>query len=184
LLFRGNAYFFRVFQHRYLCSISAYFEAFIVCQGDVKVTRIACHLGGPYGNDLGTQTGERLDTLYRCRSYPEAWVCGAPGRKTFTHRSAALTWAKKREVELEIPAARAQAHHGAPTVAELVRWYIETFETVSKWQRSKQTHLEFLERHIFGERDALTPTVPELVDHVRSRRAEGAGPATVANDLI
>jgi integrase len=104
--------------------------------------------------------------------------------KTFTHRSAALTWAKQREVELENPDARAQAHHGTPTVAKLIRWYIDTFETVSKWQRSKQTHLEFLERHTFGERDALTLTVPELVDHVRSRRAEGAGPATVANDLI
>ena len=103
--------------------------------------------------------------------------------KTFAHRAAALTWAKHREVALENPNARAQAQHGTPTLAELIRWYIDTFESISKWQRSKQTHLEFLERHSIGKSNALTLAVPALIDHVRSRRADGAGPATVANDL-
>jgi len=67
--------------------------------------------------------------------------------KTFTHRSAALSWARHREVELENPAALTQTRHATITLAELIRWYIDTFETISKWQRSKQTHLEFLERH-------------------------------------
>lgn len=78
--------------------------------------------------------------------------------KTFAHRSAALTWTKHREVELENPSKRATAHHGAPTLAELIRRYIDSFETVSKWQRSKQTHLEFLERHTLGECEALSLT--------------------------
>jgi len=73
---------------------------------------------------------------------------------------------------------------GAPTLAELIRWYIDTFETISKWQRSKQTHLEFLERHSIGKANALALTSAMLIDHVRSRRADGAGPATVINDLI
>jgi hypothetical protein len=68
--------------------------------------------------------------------------------------------------------------------AELIRWYIDTFETISKWQRSKQAHLELLERHALGKCNALTLTSAALIDHVRSRRAKGAGPATVANDLI
>jgi integrase len=88
--------------------------------------------------------------------------------KTFAHRSAAVSWAKQ----------------GAPTLAELIRWYIDNFETVSKWQRSKQAHLEFLERHPLGKLNALTLKVAELLDHVRSRRAKGIGPATVANDLV
>ena len=104
--------------------------------------------------------------------------------KTFAHRSAAVSWAKHREVALENPGALALVQQGAPTVAELVRWYIDNFETVSKWQRSKQAHLEFLERHALGKLNALTLKVAELLDHVRSRRAKGAGPATVANDLI
>jgi hypothetical protein len=58
------------------------------------------------------------------------------------------------------------------------------FETISKWQRSKRAHLELLERHALGKSNALTLTSAALIDHVRSRRAKGAGPATVANDLI
>ena len=104
--------------------------------------------------------------------------------KTFTHRSAALSWARHREIDLENPAALTRKQHGTVTLADLIRWYIDTFETISKWQRSKQTHLEFLERHPIGKANALTLTAAMLIDHVRSRRADGAGPATVINDLV
>jgi integrase len=104
--------------------------------------------------------------------------------RTFAHRSAAVTWAKHREIALEDPTALTRVQQGTPTLAELIRWYIETFATISKWQRSKQTHLEFLERHALGKSDALNLTSAMLIDHARSRRAKGAGPATVANDLI
>jgi hypothetical protein len=80
--------------------------------------------------------------------------------KTFALRSAAASWAKHREVALEQPGALTHVNHGVPTLAELIRWYIETFESVSKWQRSKQAHLEFLERHALGQSDALASRPP------------------------
>lgn len=104
--------------------------------------------------------------------------------RTFTHRTAALSWAKHREVALEDPAELTRQRQSTPTLAELIRWYIDTFETISRWQRSKQTHLEFLERHPLGKTIAHTLTSADLIRHVQSRRAEGAGPATVINDLI
>ena len=104
--------------------------------------------------------------------------------KTFALRTAAISWAKHREVELEKPGSLYRAQHGTPTLAELIRWYIDSFETISRWQRSKQTHLEFLEHHAIGKANALTLTPAVLIDHVRSRRANGAGPATVINDLV
>ena len=104
--------------------------------------------------------------------------------RTFTHRTAALSWAKHREVALEDPAELTRQQLSTPTLAELIRWYIDTFETISRWQRSKQTHLEFLERHSLGKTIAHTLTSADLIRHVQSRRAEGAGPATVINDLI
>jgi len=104
--------------------------------------------------------------------------------RTFMHRTAAASWAKHREVILENPTALVREQHGAPTLAELIRWYIDSFEKVSKWQRSKQSHLEFLENHDIGKANALALTAAMLVDHIRSRRAHGAGPATAANDLI
>jgi hypothetical protein len=63
--------------------------------------------------------------------------------RTFTHRSAALSWARHREVALEDPAELARVRLSTPTLAVLIRWYIDTFETISRWQRSKQTHLRF-----------------------------------------
>ena len=104
--------------------------------------------------------------------------------KTFALRTAAASWAKHREVELENQAVLGRKQHKPVTLAELIRWYIVTFGTISKWQRSKQTHLEFLERHSIGKANALALTSAMLIDHVRSRRANGAGPATVINDLV
>ena len=104
--------------------------------------------------------------------------------KTFMHRSAALSWARHREVELENQAIPGRKQHGPISLAALIRWYIETFETISQWQRSKQSHLEFLERHAIGQVNALDLTAAALIGHVRRRRADGAGPATVMNDLI
>ncbi|MDB6046461.1 MAG: Integrase, partial [Gammaproteobacteria bacterium] len=81
--------------------------------------------------------------------------------KTFTYRAAAEKWAKSREVALEDPTALIRVQHGAPMLSELIRWYIDTFETISKWQRGKQTHLQFLEKHPIGRSNALllTPSV-------------------------
>jgi hypothetical protein len=62
---------------------------------------------------------------------------------TFAHRSAALSWAKHLEVAIEDPAELTRQKQSTPTLAELIRWYFDTFETISRWQRSKQTHLEF-----------------------------------------
>lgn len=103
--------------------------------------------------------------------------------KTFSHRGAAVKWAKSREVALEDPAALVRAEHGEKSLRELIRWYIDEFGTVSKWQRTKQSQLEFLERHPIGKSNALALSSAALIDHVRSRRVAGAGPATVGNDL-
>lgn len=124
------------------------------------------------------------DLVARARPGRHAGIDLVADRKTFALRTAAVSWAKHREVALEEPGALKRVDHGTPTVAELIRWYIDNFEEVSKWQRSKQAHLEFLERHALGKFKALTLTSAELIEHVRSRRASGAGPATVANDLI
>ena len=65
-----------------------------------------------------------------------------------------------------------QVKQGAPTLAALIRWYIETFETISKWQRSKQAHLEFLERHAIGKVNALELTAAAL-DRPRALASSG-----------
>jgi integrase len=43
--------------------------------------------------------------------------------------------------------------------------------------------LEFLERHSIANRDSRYLTAADLIEHIQSRRADGAGPATAANNL-
>ena len=52
--------------------------------------------------------------------------------KTFAHRAAALTWARHREVELEDPAAVTRAQASTQSLARVIRWYIDTFESISR----------------------------------------------------
>jgi integrase len=104
--------------------------------------------------------------------------------RTFSHRSMAVTWARQREVALEDPSAARRPPQEIPTLAKLIRWYIDTFESVSRWQRSKQTHLEYLERHALGKTKVDELTAAQLIRHVQARRAGSAGPAAVANDLV
>jgi integrase len=169
---------------RRFCGISGHCGEFIVCRGDVKETRSACLPEARHGNDQSSQASEWHNALYGNCSHPSRRAILHRESRTFAHRSAALTWAKHREVALEDPGALVREQQGAPTLAELIRWYIDTFETLSKWQRSKQSHLEFLERHKLGKVNALTLTTAMLIDHVRARRADGTGPATAMNDLI
>jgi hypothetical protein len=88
--------------------------------------------------------------------------------RTFAHRASAVTWAKHREVELEKPATLRREQQPAIPLAELIRWYIDTFETISKWQRSKQSHLEFLERREIGKSNVFDLTAATLISHVRT----------------
>jgi integrase len=103
--------------------------------------------------------------------------------KTLSSRAAAGRWATFREAELEDPTAFVRAAAKGTRLRDLIRWYLNEFQAIGKWGRTKQTTLEFLERHKIGEADALLLTVPILVDHIRARRAQGTGPATAGNDL-
>ncbi len=103
--------------------------------------------------------------------------------QTFSTRAAALKWAKRREVELEDPAALALAKHVDTSLASLIKWYRETFRPHSKWQRSKESALNFLEKHDIGKANVLELTTDVLVEHVRKRRLAGISGATAANDL-
>lgn len=89
--------------------------------------------------------------------------------KTFAHRSAAERWGKHREVALEDPSALVRAQQPSTKLASLIRWYIDGFQHVSRWQRTKQAQLVFLEKHPIGETDALSLESATLIDHIRSR---------------
>jgi integrase len=104
--------------------------------------------------------------------------------QTFGTRAEAEHWAQGREDALNDPAASIHSTPASgPTLAALIRWYIHSFSTLAPWGRTKQTALEYLERHPIGQINARALSAAELVDQIRSRRAQGAAASTAGNDL-
>jgi integrase len=103
--------------------------------------------------------------------------------KTFSRRTSAEAWAKRREVELEDPVAMARAGQPASRLGDWIQWYIDEFESFSKWQRTKSASLRQLMHTPLADADIFKITPQILVDHVRQRRSTTAGPATAGNDL-
>jgi len=103
--------------------------------------------------------------------------------KTFAHAALPSGGASTAKWPWKTPSALVRAQQPSTKLSKLIRWYIDTFQDISKWQRSKQSQLLFLENHPIGDTDAVFLESGTLVDHVRSRRATGAGPTTVSNNL-
>lgn len=104
--------------------------------------------------------------------------------QTFSREALARDWARRREVELERPGAIDQAQMGSLTLGALIKRYLEEFESTRAWGRSKGSDLKRLLNESIAAVEAPSLTAPRLVMHVRERRAAGAGPATVGNDLV
>ena len=104
--------------------------------------------------------------------------------RTFSRKSLAVDWARKRELELEAPGAVDLARMGETQLGLLIERYVDEFANVSKWQRTKAADLKRLLKEPIAAEDALTLSSQRLVQHIRERRARGAGPATALNDLV
>ncbi len=105
--------------------------------------------------------------------------------RTFDRRAMAVAWAREREDEIRRnPDAIGRSRHRGLTVGELIGRYIDEREAIEPLGRSKMAHLRLLQSFELAERVAQDVTPQQLVEHVRKRRLSGAGPSTVANDLI
>lgn len=100
--------------------------------------------------------------------------------RTFGTKAAASAWAKKREDELKVGGV-ATAAISRVKIRRLIADYLSERDDLG---RTKKQHLQFLLGEDLAECDAITLTAAHLVAHVRHRRAQGAGPSTVLNDLI
>ena len=88
-------------------------------------------------------------------------------------------WALKREVDLAAPGARVGPQSTMTLDRAIERYCLE----YAGWGRSKNADLKRL-RSAQIARMALAQIRPShLIDHIRARRAGGAGPATAGNDL-
>lgn len=104
--------------------------------------------------------------------------------RTFSKEAMAKEWLRRREGELEKPGAIEQAKHKGVTLADLIGRYLKEIVGLGNFGRTKKKHLEQLQGMDIAKEEALKITSQRLVAHVQERRKEGAGPATVGNDLV
>jgi integrase len=94
----------------------------------------------------------------------------------------AQTWVDRIEREIAQRRATGASDADSMTLRDLIDWYVES--SIAKFGRSKAADLNRLKNHEIADRIASGLRTQDYVRHAESRRLEGAGPATVLNDLV
>lgn len=102
--------------------------------------------------------------------------------RTFSKQPLAKAWLAKREAELEKPGAIEAQRHAGISLGSLLSRYAD--EVSTGFGRSKQAHLAQLMGMPLASEPALGITSARLMQHIRWRAENGAGPATISNDLV
>lgn len=104
--------------------------------------------------------------------------------KTFSKLALARSWGKKLEQQLEDPDARSAIKHRAVLVGTLIGRYIAEVDLIKPLGRTKRYVLEMLQGEPIAEVRIEDLGSKHVIDHCKARQAEGAGPATVNQDII
>lgn len=103
--------------------------------------------------------------------------------QTFGKKGIAKDWIRSREEELQKPGALERVMHRGVTVGELIGRYIQEVDSINPFGRSKDAALKALKAMDVADLDALMLKASEVLDHIRSRRSDGAGASTVSQDI-
>jgi len=104
--------------------------------------------------------------------------------ETFSTKALAKEWITRREAGLQLQRARGEPLGKRMTWGELIGWYELRERQGEEWGRSKKADLARLKMTSLRDRRADSLTRQDFIHYIEGRRAEGAGPATAANDLI
>ena len=105
--------------------------------------------------------------------------------QTFTRKALAQAWLTRKEAGLQVSRAAGDVNLRKVTAGELLDSYVQQAEGITEWGRSKKSDIKRLRDSGLAEKDARLLTAAELMEYCRSRRVDdGAGPATVLNDVV
>jgi integrase len=104
--------------------------------------------------------------------------------ETFSSKALAKEWMTRREAELNAQRARGEAVGKRMTVEEMIAWYVQRERADQPWGRTKKADLARLKAGALADKRVDRLSRPDFIAYIERRRAEGAGPATAANDLI
>jgi len=103
--------------------------------------------------------------------------------KTFSTKTAAKDWANMREIQLKESANFEAAIFEGTTFEKLIKRYSKEVGGPDGFEKSKQSHLNFLQKQEISESDVRDVTAADFVEHLRLR-ALNVQPATALNDLV
>lgn len=110
---------------------------------------------------------------------------GEPTRsQSFPTKAMAQTWGERAEREIAHRRATGNSEADSMTLGKLIEWYVEHASELAPFGRSKASDLNRLKSCEIAERVASTLRTQDYVRHAEGRRRDGAGPATVLNDLV
>lgn len=105
--------------------------------------------------------------------------------QTFTKKALAQAWMKRREAVLEEQRALGVLNQDKVTVGDLLEAYVQQSEGITEWGRSKKSDIARLRTSGLANKDARLLSAADLIEYAKGRRVnDGAGPATVLNDII
>lgn len=105
--------------------------------------------------------------------------------QSFSKRNLATEWMRRRESELQAKRARGEPISSTLTVADLIDDYRKAAENITTWGRSKAADIKRLEESGLAGIRADKITAHDIIQHANARRlVDGAGPATVLNDVV
>ena len=105
--------------------------------------------------------------------------------KTNKDKRSLEIWAEKRLEQLRSDEDLEQKKHAGTTVGQVLRWYLDDFNGISKFGRSKLSSINFLINHYeFSSLDAVNLKPQQLIKHGMQRAKDGASGATINNDFV
>lgn len=129
-------------------------------------------------SDGGTSWRVRIKLNLNGEPYTES--------RTFTDRiykrRDAEAWAKNREREL-LQGSRLTKAARHITLEDMTRQYIEEFEAISEWGKTKAADLRHLMNYDITRRPAVELKAQDFIEHIKARRRSVAA-STANNDLI
>ncbi|MCX4029040.1 tyrosine-type recombinase/integrase [Endozoicomonas sp. SM1973] len=103
--------------------------------------------------------------------------------RTFDREKLAKLWGRKRELELQTPEGIQKLKVAKVTIEQLIDRYIKEVDPIKPLGRSKRYTLEQLRCSDLGKIIAAELTSSDVLEHCKIRQSEGAGPATVSQDV-
>lgn len=104
--------------------------------------------------------------------------------RTATFHGMAQEWVERVEREMAQRHAPGNSQADTMTLSALIDWYIDHAGSLVKWGRSKSTELARPRNYAIADPVASSLRTQDCVRHAGQLRRDGAGPATVGNDLI